>query len=133
MGTILDLPSPEWFGNFPEHLRIHIIDSTRPQNLSSLFGPDQKIVVWDDGGAEELVAQKEAWEALAFAAEIDSEDESDDDLDEDEEEDYDRGDDEFEEGSSTGKRRRSSSASPTNGKKRRKKADDVSLIILATV
>ena len=76
MGTILDLPSSDWFGDFPDHLRIHIIDSTRPQNLSSLFGPDPKIVVWDDGGVDELALQKEAWEALAYAPETNSDDES---------------------------------------------------------
>ena len=91
MGTILDLPSSDWFGDFPDHLRIHIIDSTRPQNLSSLFGPDPKIVVWDDGGVDELALQKEAWEALAYAPETNSDDESeeDEDLEDEEKEDKD--------------------------------------------
>ena len=60
MGSIIDLPSEEWFGDFPDHLRVHIIDSNRPQNLASLFGPDEKIVIWDDGGAEE------GWEDEGF-------------------------------------------------------------------
>lgn len=68
MGAILDLPTPEWFGDFPDDVRVHIIDCNRPQNLSSLFGPDPKIVVWDDGGADEMNDLKEAWGALAYAA-----------------------------------------------------------------
>ncbi|KAI5123336.1 hypothetical protein M0805_001761 [Coniferiporia weirii] len=121
MGTILDLPSPEWFGEFPAHLRVHIIDSNRPQNLASLFGPDEKIVVWDDGGAEDLAEQKKAWEALAYAPE---EDEDDDESEEDEEVEEDEGENENEEvngSSSSGKRRRSS---PSAKRKRRKLDDD---------
>lgn len=92
MGSIIDLPSEEWFGDFPDYLRVHIIDSNRPQNLASLFGPDEKIVVWDDGGADDLEEEKKAWEALAYAPEedddSDSEEDSEDDEDEDDEEPY---------------------------------------------
>ena len=119
MGSILDLPSQDWFGDFPDHLRVHIIDSNRPQNLASLFGPDEKIIIWDDGGAENLEEQKKAWEALAYAPE-DDEDEDD----EDEEDSVQDDEDEDLAGSSqsSGKRRR---ASPSASRKRRK-ANDVS-------
>ena len=46
---------------------MHVIDSGRPQNLSSLFGEGEggeRIVVWDDGGAEHLDEERRAWEAL---------------------------------------------------------------------
>lgn len=117
MGAILDLPSPEWFGEFPDHLRVHIIDSNRPQNLASLFGPDEKIVLWDDGGAENLEQQKKAWLALAYAPDEESEDEDSADSDVEDEADLDEGD----EGSSNGKRRR---RSPESRRKRRR-VDDV--------
>lgn len=70
MGAILDLPSAEWFGDFTTKLSVHIIDSSRPQNLSSLFGGGdngERIVVWDDGGAENLEEERKAWEALAVS------------------------------------------------------------------
>lgn len=67
MGAILDLPSPEWFGEFDQNLTVHVIDSSRPQNLSSLFGggeAGERIVIWDDGGAEQMQDEKKAWEVL---------------------------------------------------------------------
>ncbi len=67
MGAILDLPSPEWFGDFTQHLTVHVIDSSRPQNLSSLFGAGEageRIVIWDDGGAELMEEERKAWEVL---------------------------------------------------------------------
>lgn len=67
MGAILDLPSPAWFGEFSPHLTIHVIDSTRPQNLASLFGGGDigdRIVIWDDGDVDTMDAQRKAWEAL---------------------------------------------------------------------
>lgn len=119
MGSILDLPSEEWFGPFPDYVRVHVIDSNRPQNLASLFGPDQKIVVWDDGGAEGLEAEKKAFEALASSGFSDSEDDSDDTDEDEEDEDSlsEDPDDDFEEGSSTGKRRRSSPSQQQSSKK----------------
>jgi len=51
-------------------MTVHVIDSTRPQNLSSLFGAGEngeRIVVWDDGEAETLEEEKKAWEALAVS------------------------------------------------------------------
>ena len=118
MGSILDLPSQDWFGDFPDHLRVHIIDSNRPQNLASLFGPDEKIIIWDDGGAENLEEQKKAWEALAYAPEDDDDedDEDEDSVQDDEDEDL------AGSSQSSGKRRR---ASPSASRKRRK-AKDVS-------
>ena len=67
MGAILDLPSVEWFGEFSAKLTVHVIDSTRPQNLSSLFGSGEigeRIIIWDDGGADTMEEEKQAWEAL---------------------------------------------------------------------
>lgn len=67
MGAILDLPSEEWFGNFSPQLTVHVIDSSRPQNLSSLFGGGEngdRIVIWDDGGAEGMEEDRKAWEFL---------------------------------------------------------------------
>lgn len=71
MGGILDLPSAEWFGDFRPEMSVHIIDSARPQNLSSLFGGGEngeRIIVWDDGGAEKLSEEQKAWEALMVPA-----------------------------------------------------------------
>ncbi|KAJ7184280.1 CDC45-like protein [Mycena filopes] len=87
MGAILDLPSEEWFGGFSTKMSVHVIDSARPQNLSSLFGAGEageRIVVWDDGAAEDLGEERKAWEALTVH--YDSEDErirGDDDDEED--------------------------------------------------
>lgn len=70
MGAILDLPSSAWFGDFSTKLTVHVIDSARPQNLSSLFSTGdngERIVVWDDGGAEDLMEEKKAWEALTVS------------------------------------------------------------------
>ncbi|KAG6379052.1 CDC45 family [Boletus reticuloceps] len=81
MGAILDLPSPAWFGEFSPHLTIHVIDSTRPQNLASLFGGGEigdRIVLWDDGEVDTMDAQRKAWEALEYEPEPDSEDDGSD-------------------------------------------------------
>lgn len=70
MGAILDLPSSEWFGDFSTQLTVHVIDSSRPQNLSSVFGGGEngeRIVIWDDGGAEDLQEERKAWEALTVS------------------------------------------------------------------
>ncbi|ESK92859.1 cell division control protein 45 [Moniliophthora roreri MCA 2997] len=106
MGGILDLPSEEWFGDFPLKMTVHVIDSTRPQNLSSLFGGGEngeRIIVWDDGGVEKLSEERKAWEALTFEPEPDSDEEDsdygtqDEDLTDDEED--------YEETGQQGKRR----------------------------
>ena len=67
MGAILELPSAEWFGDFSKNLTVHVIDSARPQNLSSLFGAEEeveRVLIWDDGGVSDLEEVKKAWEAL---------------------------------------------------------------------
>jgi cell division control protein 45 len=67
IGAILDLLSDEWFGAFPQDVTIHVIDSTRPQNLSNLFAPGregERVRVWDDGGALKLDNYKEAYETF---------------------------------------------------------------------
>lgn len=71
MGAILDLPSMEWFGEYSPQVDVHIIDSSRPQNLSTLFGSGDngdRIIIWDDGGAEKLEEEKKAWEAIMVSA-----------------------------------------------------------------
>ncbi|KAI9510893.1 CDC45-like protein [Russula earlei] len=79
IGSILDLPSSEWFGDFPPKVHVHVIDSGRPQNLSSLFGEGERIIVWDDGGAERLDGERKAWETLNNDPEHGSDESSDDD------------------------------------------------------
>ena len=67
IGSVLNLPSPDWFGDFSPQVTIHVIDSARPQNLSNLFGigaDAQRIVVWDDGNASSLKEERDALEAL---------------------------------------------------------------------
>jgi cell division control protein 45 len=68
MGSVLDLPSELWFGEFSTQLSVHVIDSSRPQNLASLFGAGEngeRIIVWDDGGADNMEEERKAWEATA--------------------------------------------------------------------
>lgn len=71
MGAILDLPSAEWFGEYDIQVAVHIIDSSRPQNLSTLFGGGEngdRIIIWDDGGAEDLDEERKAWEAITVSS-----------------------------------------------------------------
>ena len=73
MGAILDLPSPERFGDFPTTLTVHVIDSSRPQNLSSVFGGGEngdRIVIWDDGGVDDLEEERKAWETLTVSSSL---------------------------------------------------------------
>ncbi|KIK77725.1 hypothetical protein PAXRUDRAFT_36749 [Paxillus rubicundulus Ve08.2h10] len=87
MGAILDLPSSTWFGEFSDKLTVHVIDSTRPQNLGSLFGGGEigdRIVIWDDGEVENMEEERKAWEALEYEPEPDS-DEVDSDFDSEDE------------------------------------------------
>ncbi|KIM87549.1 hypothetical protein PILCRDRAFT_85952 [Piloderma croceum F 1598] len=110
IGSVLDLPADQWFGEFPIHLSVHVIDSLRPQNLSSLFAAGEngeRIIVWDDGGAEEMEEERQAWEADTYEPELNSDSDSDEsDEDEGEDEDEDEGED-YEDGtgSPTAKRR----------------------------
>lgn len=67
VGGYVDLPSSNWFGDFRTNITIHVIDSIRPRNLSSLFGVGEngdRIIVWDDGEADRLMNEKKSWEAL---------------------------------------------------------------------
>jgi cell division control protein 45 len=68
MGSILELTSSsEWFGDLNPDLTLHVIDSMRPQNLSTLFlGGDisERFIIWDDGEADKLQEERRAWEAL---------------------------------------------------------------------
>ncbi|KAK7049250.1 DNA replication initiation factor cdc45 [Paramarasmius palmivorus] len=124
MGGILDLPSEEWFGDFPLKMTVHVIDSARPQNLSSLFGGGEngeRIIVWDDGGVEKLSEERKAWEALTFEPEPDSDDEDEDDYDS-QDEDKDEDEDEYEETGQRGKRRSLGDGDRVG--KRRKGEDD---------
>ncbi|KDQ60671.1 hypothetical protein JAAARDRAFT_172739 [Jaapia argillacea MUCL 33604] len=128
MGAILDLPSSEWFGDFNLKLRVHVIDSSRPQNLASLFGAGEngdRIVVWDDGGAENLEDQRKAWEALMYEPEPDS-DEEDSDLDSDlDDEEDEQLEDDYDEGEGTPRKRRSlgDGDGPRRGKRRKVDGD----------
>ncbi|KZT11286.1 CDC45-like protein [Laetiporus sulphureus 93-53] len=122
MGAILDLPSSEWFGDFSAQITIHVIDSSRPQNLSSLFGGGEngeRIVIWDDGGAEDLQEERKAWEALTYEPEPDS-DEEDSELEYDRESELEDNEEEeeFESESPSGKRR-SLGSGGKSGKRRR--------------
>ncbi|KIM65142.1 hypothetical protein SCLCIDRAFT_15082 [Scleroderma citrinum Foug A] len=125
MGAILDLPSPIWFGEFSAGLTVHVIDSTRPQNLGSLFGggdATDRIVIWDDGEAQSMTEERKAWEALEYEAEPDS-DESDfnsDDAELSEQEDEDDLDDHPTEHS----RKRRSSGGDGDKKGKRRKVDE---------
>jgi cell division control protein 45 len=76
MGAMAELGSEEWFGPFNPTLTVHVIDSARPQYLGSLFGrteQEQRIIIWDDGGAEKLEGERKAYEVLtvrSFAFEL---------------------------------------------------------------
>jgi cell division control protein 45 len=48
-------------------MTVHVIDSIRPRDLRNLFGAGEnaeRIIVWDDGGAEELEEERKAFEAI---------------------------------------------------------------------
>ncbi|KAF8522220.1 CDC45-like protein [Hysterangium stoloniferum] len=121
MGAILELPSPEWFGDFNASLVVHVIDSARPQNLSSLFGGESevdRVYIWDDGGANDLEEERQAWEALLYEPEPDSDTDSDLDSQLEDEDDFHDEEDERASGSS-GKRRHGRSDEDTMNKRRR--------------
>ncbi|EPT06085.1 hypothetical protein FOMPIDRAFT_1154831 [Fomitopsis schrenkii] len=123
IGSIIELPSPDWFGDFDTRLTIHVIDSSRPQNLQSLFGGGEngeRIVVWDDGGAEHLQEERKAWEFVTYEPESDSEDEDSDFSDQGEESPEEDEDEEtYEGGSSSGQKRRSLGDGESSRKRRR--------------
>lgn len=128
MGGILDLPSPEWFGDFEPQLTVHIIDSARPFNLSSLFGTGaigDRILVWDDGEVDRLVEERRAWEFITvcsnvaltvirnvdfyhcqFEPEYDSDEDSNADSEVEKDEDEDEVEDDYEQDTENGAKRR---------------------------
>lgn len=121
IGSILDLPSSEWFGDFPPRVHVHVIDSGRPQNLSSLFGGgegSERVIVWDDGGAERLDEERKAWDTLNNEPEPDSDTSSDDDLSEDLPEDSE------EEGVRSPSRKRRSLSDGSGTPRKRKRLDN---------
>lgn len=147
IGSILDLPSSEWFGDFPPKVHVHVVDSGRPQNLSSLFGEGEggeRIVVWDDGGAEHLVEERRAWEALnvsfsrlvclrtvtVFLLKNDPEPSSDEGSDDDSHKDFEDSADESVK--SPSRKRRSTSVGSRSRGKRRRLDDGVRISLSAT-
>ncbi|KAJ7771680.1 CDC45-like protein [Mycena metata] len=121
MGAILDLPSEEWFGGFSTKMSVHVIDSARPQNLSSLFGggeAGERIVVWDDGAAEDLDEERKAWEALTYEPPPDSDDENSD-YDSEDERARDDEEDEEDYEQTSGKRRSLGDGDRAAGKRQR--------------
>ncbi|KAF6765072.1 cell division control protein 45 [Ephemerocybe angulata] len=79
MGNFIDLPTPEWFGEFDLGVSIHVIDSSRPRSMANLFYPGEngeRVVLWDDGDAGKLVDLRKAWETLEFEPLPDSDDDS---------------------------------------------------------
>ncbi|KAJ7724088.1 CDC45-like protein [Mycena maculata] len=122
MGAILDLPSDEWFGGFSTKMSVHVIDSARPQNLSSLFGGGEagdRIVVWDDGSAEGLLEERKAWEALTYEPLPDSDDENSDSDSEEGEHERDEDEDNEDYEQSGGKRRSLGDGDRAGGKRQR--------------
>lgn len=65
LGSLVDLS--EYFA-LPDQATLHVIDSHRPYNLDNLFSahPEaEKIILWDDGDAEEdMKEERSAYEAL---------------------------------------------------------------------
>jgi cell division control protein 45 len=48
-------------------MTVHVIDSSRPRDLRNMFAAGElaeRIVVWDDGGAEDLEEERKAFEAI---------------------------------------------------------------------
>ncbi|TBU65661.1 CDC45-like protein [Dichomitus squalens] len=125
MGAILDLPSPEWFGDFPTSLTVHVIDSSRPQNLSTVFGGGEngdRIIIWDDGGVEHLEEERKAWETLTYAPEEDSDEDSDFDSEEEEaEEDEDDDQEGYDDGQSSASQPRKRKSLEEGGRRRGKR------------
>ena len=119
---------------------MHVIDSGRPQNLSSLFGGgegSERVIIWDDGGAERLDEERKAWETLNASVlwsnqrlralivfllknepEPDSDASSDDDLSEDLPEDSE------EEGAQSPSRKRRSLSDGSGTPRKRKRLDN---------
>ncbi|KAG8827466.1 hypothetical protein FRC19_002919 [Serendipita sp. 401] len=123
IGAHLDLPSEAWFGSFPESLHIHVIDSSRPYNLSSLFGagPAERVIVWDDGSASKLDDVQSAWYSLEYEPLPDSDDSDSENEVEDNEEVIDSDEDDMER---PRKRRRLDDSNITEEKPKRMTEDE---------
>ncbi|KAH7929792.1 CDC45-like protein [Leucogyrophana mollusca] len=125
MGSVLDLPSVEWFGDFDTKLSVHVIDSARPQNLASLFGGGangDRIIVWDDGDCENMEELRKAWEAITYEPAPDSDEDDDSDLESDDdarEQEDDDFEDDFGDQSPSGKRRSLGDGDRNKGKRRK--------------
>jgi cell division control protein 45 len=155
MGGILDLATPDWFGGFDIKLTVHVIDSSRPQNLSTLFAAGEsteRIILWDDGGVDKLEEERTAWEALTVSAgrartarivlmsriqyepEPDSDEDSEGELEQEsaaEDNMSENDDDDNEDGSpSSSRKRRSNGEDAPNGGKRRRLLREVSKVSL---
>lgn len=75
VGSLLNIANPEWFGEFPSRVTIHVIDSARPVELRNLFGDLEpsteedeeplgpRVVFWDDGHADKLTEERVAFDA----------------------------------------------------------------------
>jgi hypothetical protein len=72
VGSLLNIANPEWFGEFPSRVTIHVIDSARPVELRNLFGDldpsdeeqtGPRVVFWDDGHADKLTDERVAFDA----------------------------------------------------------------------
>ncbi|KAG9028216.1 hypothetical protein FRB95_006751 [Tulasnella sp. JGI-2019a] len=127
IGSVLEITSPEWFGDFPSRVTIHLIDSARPFEPRNLFGtqpvPEDrddeqlgpKVVVWDDGHAEKLTELRAAFDAMEYGLDSDSEDESED------EESNEESEEEYQEDESGGKKRRRSTSDDGSQRRRRRR------------
>ncbi|KAF9001890.1 CDC45 family [Cyathus striatus] len=124
MASFLQLTSSDWFGDFSLQVTIHVIDSTRPQNLANLFQGGEngeRIIVWDDGEVEKLEEEKKAWEALQYEPETFDSDNSDDSEHDYEEDDVNPNDDsDGDESDDEPKKRKSTSRDDRNSRKRRR-------------
>ncbi|PFH50087.1 hypothetical protein AMATHDRAFT_61914 [Amanita thiersii Skay4041] len=123
MGGVMDLPSSDWFGEYDTKVIVHVIDSARPLSLPSLFSSGDngnRIVVWDDGGAEKLEDIKKSWEVLQYEPELDSDEDSDDN---ESLEDHDVAEDDSEDGDQSGRKRSIGSDSQRVSKRPRLSAD----------
>ncbi|KAL0947422.1 hypothetical protein HGRIS_013534 [Hohenbuehelia grisea] len=124
MGAPVSLASEEFFEDCPPNVTINVIDSRRPISVENLFwGSEiaQRIVIWDDGDAENLRELGKAYETMLYAGEL--EEGSGDELSEDEGAEEDDSEDEEESEDENGERRkRRSSSTPDkrrSGKRRR--------------
>ncbi|KAG8907305.1 hypothetical protein FRB99_004754 [Tulasnella sp. 403] len=131
IGSLLDISGPEWFGEFPSKVTIHIIDSARPFELRNLFGAagvvaegedepqGPRVVVWDDGHAEKLQEERVAFDADEYGFNSsDEDDESDGDDLSDEGSDI---EEDYEEGGDGGRKRRRSASDDGRRRRRRRK------------